>query len=101
MNTDAEKIKTIARALRVLNALDERTRQGQMDPQAVALLKESEATVTACSGRLVLAAFRAWRDGNASAFDPTGGYQRPVDQRDTSASTMRERRGERVGGLRT
>ena len=82
--SDVDKIKPISHALRVISALDERTRQGQMDPKADATLKAAEATVSGCSGRLVLQAFRAWRDSGVSKFDPTGGYQRPVDERDTS-----------------
>jgi len=95
MNTDVQKIKALASALRTINALDERTRQRRMDPKADAALKDAEALVSSSSGRLVMNAFRAWRDSGVAKFDPTGGYQRPVDERDTSDYADMAMRGRR------
>jgi hypothetical protein len=66
--------KQLFKAFLTINALDERKRTGRMDATAQAALEDAEEQISGASGRAVLAAFRAWRDGSVKSHDPTPGY---------------------------
>lgn len=78
---EADRIKHLTRALRVVTALDERAARGDMDDAAKAALREAETAMQTSSGRLALAAFRAWQASGVRSFDPTGGPVRITEAR--------------------
>lgn len=70
MTTDTE-LKPLVRALSIITALDRRKAQGRLDEAGAAALAAAEAALSQRSGRVVIAAFRAWREGGLQALDPT------------------------------